>query len=349
MRSVRVTLSRRFLACALACLGAGFGVACFDTAAQAQGDEIPDVTTTLDPCVPADAAQFHRVLAIELGTSIDYQAHAPTGTSLTWVHLSCTAQGIELRLDDGLTRKSMTRVLDISRIEPASRTRLLALAVAEFVVASWVELRVVDKPAVEPVGPPPSARAKTSVERTVERKLVAAEERAAPHSAWDIAGLFRLEGYATLSSMAPVLAVRFGQRPTGAFAFALGADFGLTRVDVSTGQVEIATMSAMAAALFVSRAGSVDLYAGGGGRFGAMHMNGVPSDTAVKGESFYAPYGGPLILGRAAFHVTRTFRLVAEAEAGLVTLPIVGFAGTRKVIELDGAWASLGLGVGWSF
>jgi hypothetical protein len=323
-------------------------VLCMSTAlADAQEADAPEVTTTLDPCVPVDEAQFHRVLAIELGTSIAYSAEAPSRTSLTWVHLSCTPSGIELRLDDGLTRKSMVRVLDLSRIEAASRTRLLALAVAEFVVASWVELRVVDRPAIEPVGPPPPARARANITRTVHEKL----ERTAPEapSIWEIAGMFRLEGFATLDSLAPTLALRLGQRPTGAFAFALGADFGLTRVDVGTGQVELATATAMVAALFVSRLPRVDLYAGGGGRFGLMHMNGVPGDSSVRGESFSAPYGGPLILGRFAFHVSRTFRLVSEAEAGLVTLPIVGLSGTRKVIELSGAWASFAIGAGWSF
>ena len=40
------------------------------------------VNTYIDACVPVDIEQFHRVLAIELGTSIEYSpgaAQAPDG------------------------------------------------------------------------------------------------------------------------------------------------------------------------------------------------------------------------------------------------------------------------------
>lgn len=322
-------------------------------ASAQQSFDSPQVSTTLDPCVPVDATLFHRVLEIELGTSIDYRSEAPSEPGFTWVHVSCNELGIELRLDDGITRKSMVRVLDISRVEPASRTRLLALAVAEFVVASWVELRFADKPAVDPVGPAPSERARASAAKVVHARAELTPEPAAPRvepdSTWELAALFRLEGWSTLSTLAPELALRLGQRPTSNFAFVLGADFGLTRVDVDLGQVELATTSALAAVLFVTRVGRVDLYAGGGGRFGFVHMNGVPGDSRLDGKSFFAPYGGPLMLARLAYRMTGTFMLLAEVEAGLVTLPVVGLSGRSTVIELNGAWVSAGLGAGWSF
>ncbi|HEX4351702.1 MAG TPA: hypothetical protein VHZ95_02285, partial [Polyangiales bacterium] len=108
------------------------------------------VTTRVDPCVPIDRDSFDRVLAIELGTSIDYGGDSGGDSDVTTVSLSCTAEGIELQVEDAVTRKSMRRVIDLTPVEASARSRLLALTVAEFVVASWVELRL---PARAPLVP----------------------------------------------------------------------------------------------------------------------------------------------------------------------------------------------------
>ena len=68
------------------------------------------VTTYVDACVPIELDTFHRVLAIELGTSIDYGADQANDPDVTTVWLSCTAEGIELRVEDGVTRKSMRSI-----------------------------------------------------------------------------------------------------------------------------------------------------------------------------------------------------------------------------------------------
>src|SRR5688572_33177704 len=102
--------------------------------------------------------QLERLLSIELGTSADT---ASSTTGPTHVHVRCVAAGIELNLQDALTRKGMVRVLSRESFLDASSTRLLALAIAEFVVASWVELRLPQRVEAAPVvGPAPSARAR---------------------------------------------------------------------------------------------------------------------------------------------------------------------------------------------
>ncbi len=330
--------------------------ACTGSLARAQQTgQAPAVTTVVDPCVPVDPEQFDRVLAIELGTSIDYRDSDAPPPSLTRVQLSCSEQGIELRLQDDVTRKSMVRVLDISRIEPASRTRLLALSVAEFVVASWVELRIADRPAVEPAGPAPNPAAQQAAAGVARRHVVAEPEpgprvdRSEPSAPWELFGVFRLEGWSGDPGLMPVAALRVGQRPIGNVAFTVGADFGATRMSVDLGQVDLGTTSVMGALLFVVRTPRAELYAGGGGRFGFVHMSGVASDARVRGRSFVVPYGGALMLGRVAYHITGGLRLIAEIEGGIVTLPAEGRSGPRLVVDLSGAWLSAGAGVGWSF
>jgi hypothetical protein len=136
-----------------------------------------------------------------------------------------------------------------------------------------------------------------------------------------------------------------GQRPTKHFAFQIGADVGLTRVDVAQGQVQLTLASVVAALHFVTSVGDVDLYAGGGGRFGFVRMQGLPDATRLQGKDFAAPYGGPVSQARLAYRATRGVHLLIEAEAGLVTLPVIGLAVRQPVVEIDGAWASLGLGL----
>jgi hypothetical protein len=313
------------------------------------GGSASGVTTTVDPCVPVDPEQFQRVLSIELGTSIEYGADAPAASGLTTVHVTCSERGIELRLEDGITRKSMVRVLDPSRLEPASRTRLLALAVAEFVVASWVELRINEKPAVEPAGPRPDPGASALARRAVQHKVdleAPPAETSEPAAAWELAALFRLEGWSSQLGLVPTFALRAGQRPVGHLGFTLGADLGFTRVSAAQGQVRITLGSLLGALLYVARAGDFDLSAGAGGRFGFVSMQGEASDSLVRGASFSAPFGGPLTLARAVYHASKPLYLFAEAEAGLVTLPATGLSGKRVIAEINGAWASVGLGIG---
>jgi hypothetical protein len=73
------------------------------------------VATVVDPCVPVDAQQFGKLLSIELGTSIDYRATGSDTPGLTQVALSCTEQGIELRLQDGASSLRRARAFWRSR------------------------------------------------------------------------------------------------------------------------------------------------------------------------------------------------------------------------------------------
>jgi hypothetical protein len=182
------------------------------------------------------------------------------------------------------------------------------------------------------------------------------EAQAAPPAAaepaytpWELSALFRLEGWSGDPGLAPAAALRMAHRPVSNLALVLGADFSATRVAVELGQVDVGMTSVLAAVLFVVHASRVDLYAGGGGRFGFVQMAGLPSDPRVRGLRFVAPYGGALMLGRLAYHVTSVFRLLAEVEGGIVTLPAEGRSGPRLVVDLNGAWLSGAVGLGFAF
>jgi hypothetical protein len=311
--------------------------------ARAQGNP-PQVSVLVDPCVPVDHGKLEQLLAIELGTSTSQGAMHPAPTR---VSVACSIQGIELRLEDALTRKSMTRTLPASSFrDGASSTRLLALAIAEFVVASWIELNVQAPPAVEPLGPPPNAAARRVAERVVAK-------RAAPPVAPRIDSISAAVAAGVWSSNDGLVlggGLRLWQVAFAPIAWAAAADVGVTSVDVDSGTIHITTMSlALALAMRVAF-GSAAFFSGPGARIGLASVSGDPIDrTKADGKSFTAFIGGPIWLSRLELWAGERVRLGLELELGLSTLPVHATVGNEEVFSLEGVWINSALTVGVGF
>lgn len=305
--------------------------------------------TTVDPCVPVDLVHFRRLLSIELGTSIDYQPAAPREPGRTWVHVSCSRVGIVLQLEDGVTGKSMARTLDASEIEPADSTRLLALAVAEFVVASWVELRAVPRPSVPVVGAMPPTAAPTRVAaQAVQRKLAEVET---PESAPDVTPFEAALGVGmdTFTSHAAIL-------PTGSLrlqislapvAFALGGDVGFMSVPVvqesaRAGTIDVIRATGLAAVLFGGEVEDFALWVGAGVRFGVLRLAGKSDLPLLEQKHRMEAHGGAGIVGRLNHRFAQHFSAGIEVEIGAVTLPVEAVVGDKTLLEFSGAWFSAG-------
>jgi hypothetical protein len=99
----------------------------------------------------------------------------------------------------------------------------------------------------------------------------------------------------------------------------------------------------------------MDLSIGVGGRIGLAHMAGRTDIDQVRSLSFYAPWGGPLLLLGAAYRAGSHVRLFLEAEAGIVTqaaqatLDANDSSSARLVLQLNDAWLGGALGAGWAF
>lgn len=303
--------------------------------------EPPMVSTVVDPCVPVERVQLDKLLAIELGMSVESAGAEPGPTQ---VHVGCVAEGIELTLEDGVTRKTMRRVLPAESFRDASSTRLLALAIAELTVASWIELRLPQK--VEPVGAPPSRVARERSERVVER-------RAPPSPAEE-------PTVTDLSLGATVQAWSENDGPLGGgelrvvhstmpwLAFSLSANLSAAQVRAGLGRVLVRASSASVAALLRAEERSLSFFTGPGVRLGLVQMAGEADDgTLVRSDSFYAPYGGPYWLGRGAWELASPLLVALDLELGITTLPARAIASETPVVSLDGVWfaATLGLGL----
>ena len=94
-------------------------------------------------CDPLLARESRRIAAIELrATLVDTAPDA----AVTRVTATCRAPVAALAVVDPTTGKSLERTVSLTEAPENGRARLLALAVAELVAASWSELQTNPKP-----------------------------------------------------------------------------------------------------------------------------------------------------------------------------------------------------------
>jgi len=309
------------------------------TAAQPDGVH---VDTYVDPCVPVDEARFHRILAIELGTSMDSAANA----ARTQVRITCIDGDIELNLEDGVTRKSMRRLLRADSLGEGASTRLLALAVAEFIVASWIELSVTPVPSVEPVGVAPSADVVAGA-----REVAAGRQERAVRPSWRVSAGAGLSSWAgTVATLLPLALLRASYHPEEhpAIAWRVGGQFAYGIQGVRIGRIEIGQASLSSAMAYVHSMGPLDFELGVGGRIGAVRLSGEPlGQASIEGASTVAPHGGLLLNLALHYAPTSAFRVGVEGELGMMTWPVQAYASEDEpILELSGPWLSVALILG---
>ena len=139
-------------------------------AQETPGAERPSVSIDIVGCDPLLARESRRIAAIELrATLVDTAPDA----AVTRVTATCRPQVVELEVVDPTTGKSLGRAVSLTEAPENGRARLLALAVAELVAASWSELQTNPKPrapAATPLAPDAAREAARAAvaERSIE-------------------------------------------------------------------------------------------------------------------------------------------------------------------------------------
>ena len=312
------------------------------------------VTTVVDACVPIEIELFHRLLAIELGTSIQYSPGAAAAPGAAAVHVSCSLAGIELQLSDSVTRKAMSRAVELPQVEVAARTRMLALTVAEFVVASWVELQL-DQPPIEPVGArAPDAVTKQASQAVTRRMPVARRAAAESESvSFYVGASAEPVWFSSATGLMPQLSLQAELRPIAALAIGVAFSVATGEWDIrwpaALGAAQLTSTSARLSLAYVAALGPLELLAGGGARMGIVHMAGKTGRLDLLSQELYLPWGGVVAQLSAAVRVD-ALRLGLELEAGYVTLPMEATLDNGPVlVKLAGLFGSLGLRLGWVF
>lgn len=304
--------------------------------AEGAGDmEPPSVAIDVVGCDQPLAREVRRIAAVELRARLmEPTAGDSTGGPITRVTATCGRGDARLEVSDPTTGKSLQRTVALTETAPNDRARLLALAVAELVAASWSELETNPRPKA-----PPATTLAAYPDRAAARAAVAgrAVEAAAVFDTHVLAsgdalfgGGARLEVWLT-----PRLFLR-----TDALA-----DYGV--LDRDAGTVTVIMPSASVAVGFSQRRDTwLRPAASAGFRAGYVWMRGTASGSTATGMSEEGAWLGPELMLQVGGWAYARVHPVLALSAGVHLMGVRGtVGGGGGDIDAAGWWAAASAGV----
>jgi len=293
-------------------------------------DGASGVTLEIEPCVRADAAAVRKYFELELGSE---RTRAADGAQ---IEVACAGELIELRVNDPLTGKSLSRRIDPG--PPAGRNRLIALAVLELLVASWSELETTPRHVVQPAGPSPDPAAASSARALIRHRI--------PRDRADMQ-IAAVTGVAVGDPAVGVgvRAIRSGN------TFGVGVDVGVRRQvrQVDLGTITETEIGGAVMGLAYYRHGASWVRGAAGARLAYASAEGKADSPDVFAGEVSGAAGGPLV-GAAAGLLTKDGLTAGVAvETGYHLLAVRGRIGGDVGAGAHGAWVTAELEVGWTF
>ena len=294
----------------------------------APGIERPRVSIGLAGCDAALAREAQRIAAIELRATLVEPGPDATVTQVT---ATCRGPVAALEVIDPTTGKSLGRTVLLTEADPKDRPRLLALAVAELVAASWSELQTNPRPQAPTATPlAPYAAREAARAAVADRSLELA-------AAFDVhllsSGDFLFGAGARAAVwISPLFFARFD-------ALADYAELGRAGGSVAV------IMPGGSAALGISRwlgtalrpALSLGL------RGGYVWMNGIPAGTAATGIRQQGVWLGPEVALQVTAWPSARVHPVVGVAAGAHLLGVRGTVNQGRDVEAVGLWGGINL------
>ena len=257
--------------------------------------------------------------------------------AVTRVVATCRGPEVDLSLADVATAKRLGRTVALSEAAPTARARLVALAVAELVVASWQEIQSGPDPREQSPPsrqPPPPARVVESAkaEQASAMAEVIGVVRAFPRSGLWLLGA-GARGFFTLSRPFTV-------------AREVTAEWGKT--SRTTGQVAAQAIGGALGVGWAVERKSAFIMPWVGMRAGVARLTGEPSSdsTATAGEKQSGPCLGPEMGVAATFFPHATVHATVALSAGAMLLGVRGEVVGDTNVNVLGPWAGMVIGVG---
>ncbi len=327
-------------------------------------DSAIHVAVRFHDCRNIDTALVRRLLDLELSSAAP-PSEARSGTAAR-VALRCEQTALIIDLHDLITGKSLQRRVVIG--DQDGRERVIALAVLELLVASWLELEARPLPgsehtAVDGVGaaagangrrlpaqaqaqsPGPSAtdNLRESVRRLTRRRLRPPSSTTALSVS---AGPLLLDG-----THAAVTLTISRRRPDARWGFAAGGFAHHGNKSVALGKLRATAAGAFAAAEWRIGPPAARPWLAGGLRVGAIQVTGRSNDSAiaVTGPALRAAVLGPFVRAGLESQLTGGLLLHLMAEGGTYLLGARALVDGRTQFDLSGTWLSVSLGTGWSW
>ena len=316
----------------------------------ASGAGALEVSLDVERCPSLARDHMFQLVALELDARVVTPERA--GEQTARVEVACTGADVALKVSDRLTGKLLTRTMTLGQRDAQVTSRLIAIAVAELVLTSWMELTL---PAAAAASPPDAAPAAPELRR-------AAQERAQRHFTRPAGTGYVL---AVGQALGPFDGVgvawggglRFGWTPGGARvdddvslwrpAFDLELTAARNETSRGLGTVDVSLWSAALRVSLRRARGPSWFDVGAGGRAGVARLAGMPDDvTTTRGTTLAGTWAGPV----AYVGVGRRFWRLAVAagvEGGTVLRAVSGLVDDGPSISVAGRWLSGTLAIGW--
>src|SRR5262245_3942528 len=127
-----------------------------------------EVSLDVERCSFLPREQLFQLVALELDARVVTPDRA--GDQTTRVELACAGADVQLKVADRLTGKLLTRTMTLGAQDAQVGPRLVAIAVAELVLTSWMELTLPRAPAAPPAEASPAApELRRAAQERVER------------------------------------------------------------------------------------------------------------------------------------------------------------------------------------
>lgn len=256
------------------------------------------------------------------------------------VSVTCGQGEVSIRVSDATTSKVVSRSFVVSAPEPDVRDRAVALAAAELVLTSWMELMLAKPDEREPHAP-----AQLKEDRRTAGSLVRQHTRERS---------VRVDAVLALAQYGGTLRAAPGSFGGGGRVSLAGGMLGIDADLIATfdseqsplGRVHSNTWSlALRPALRLER-GPWLANAGVGVRAGLARIDGTPSDSSSESHVVAGGWGGPLAHANAGVAFEH-WLVRLGGEAGFALRGVSGTVEGGERGGVRGPWFMLTLGIGW--
>ncbi|HJL15959.1 MAG TPA: hypothetical protein RMH99_09895 [Sandaracinaceae bacterium LLY-WYZ-13_1] len=311
--------------------------------AAAQAPPGASVAARVEGCEGLSAAEVRRSLRVELRAHLVSPDEIEPGT--TRAEARCDrARRARLRVWDPVTGKDVRRTIDLSEIPEPGRARVVALALAELVLASWTEAVTNPRPAVAPLestAPEP--------ERSRVRELV---ERRHPQ----LASVDRVRGGVSATAQLRVMLESplalgggelEGRLAWNALELSVAAGVVLASVDRRLGSVLVGLADAAAGIGLVVTTGAFRWRLTARVRVGYGWLRGSADHSGDRGGFLDGLLVGPEAVASVAAPVVWPLVPRLDIRFGYVPSGLVGTVAGEDPVSLRGAWLTIALGLDW--
>jgi hypothetical protein len=352
--------------------GATLAAAILALAEPVSAESKVGVDLEIRECPFLDAKEVRRVVHAELRV----EPTPEPALDPTQVLAVCGGDRLQIQVVDPISRKLLRRNFALRDRAHPGLSRLVGIAAAELVLASWAELAFNPDPEVEPEGPAPQPELVRTARTLAEARPARARERAEARRASRSARPARVET-PPLAPLVPeepeldlgripedtpqlrILALasrrsffthdgalwgggaRVGAEPLPHTSWSVDMLFEAGEFSRTEGNFTVDTWTVGAQLYLFQRLNVVTLRLGGGLRAGLIASS---PEGGGGGTRTVAPWGWPLLAASLSVQMPKSFAIELSSEASYVSLPL---SSGSNAYTVRGTWFSAQFGLGY--